>query len=232
MKSSENQISELKVDGTTFTGDNVADGFFTNIKNLKTKDLQLDDCHSCHSMTRDYNIIREICKAGLKIPSISIQQADELLRSLRPSVYDHWNISPSHFLNAGPAGILHFQFLMNSAINEIENTECDELNMAHACILYKGHSKDKTLASSYRTISTCPFLAKALDTYIRSLSVDDWQDGRSEVQFLGPGMGHDLAALLLTESVYHSINIDNKPVFALFLDARSAFDKTIREIMV
>ena len=122
--------------------------------------------------------------------------------------------------------------LLNTAIDSIENTTVDELNTAHACILYKGHQKDKTLASSYRNISTCPFLAKSLDSYIRSLSSEDWDRARSEAQFLGPGRSHDLAALLLSESISFSIHTNNKPLFALFLDARSAFDRTVREMLV
>ena len=118
------------------------------------------------------------------------------------------------------------------AIDDIENTTCEELNNAHACILYKGHSKDKTLAGSYRTISTCPFVAKSLDYYIRDISIDDWHAARAETQFLGPAMSHELGALLLTETINHSIKDNNQPVFCLFLDARSAFDLTIREIMI
>ena len=45
-------------------------------------------------------------------------------------------------------------------------------------------------------------------------------------------MSHELGALLLTETINHSIKDNNQPVFCLFLDARSAFDLTIREIMI
>ena len=41
-----------------------------------------------------------------------------------------------------------------------------------------------------------------------------------------------MGALLLSEVIQHSINITDKPVFALFLDARSAFDRALREILV
>ena len=105
------------------------------------------------------------------------------------------------------------------------------MNDAHASILYKGHSKDKTKASSYRTISTCPFLSKALDYYVREMSLPEWSEAQAETQFLGAGMSHELGALLLTESINHSIKDSKTPVFCLFLDARSAFDLTIREII-
>ena len=226
------KISELKVDDEVFPADFVGEGFFKHISKLKTKDPNISSCDSCPSLFEDYRMIKEICKSGLKIPKITFNETEKLLLSLRPSVTDHWNISAAHFLNAGHAGVTFFQFLLNTAINEIDYTECDEVNTAHAIILHKGHNKDKNASSSYRTISTCPLLAKALDSYVRSLSIDDWHNARSEVQFLGPGMSHELSALLLTETITHSINNNDQPVFALFLDARSAFDKTIKEIMI
>ena len=105
-------------------------------------------------------------------------------------------------------------------------------NTAHACILYKGHSKDKTSAKSYRTISTCPFIAKALDFYVRELSHSDWEAAQADTQYLGVNKSHKLGALLLTETISHSLNELNLPVFCLFLDARSAFDLTIRQLLI
>ena len=127
---------------------------------------------------------------------------------------------------------LFFRLLLNSAIENLETTTCEEINNAHACILYKGHSKDKTQASSYRTISTCPFISKALDFYVRELSLSDWSEAKPETQFLGINSSHELGALLLTEAINHSIKDNNSPVYCLFLDARSAFDLTVREIII
>ena len=156
--------------------------------------------------------------------------AEKLLHSLKPSVCVC--VSANHYINGGPIALKHFQLLVNLALSDVENTSVDEVNTAHACILFKGHQKDKSLASSYRTISTCPFIAKSCDSYISSLSVDDWHNARAEVQFLGPGMSHEMGALLLSEVIQHSINITDKPVFALFLYARSAFDRALQEILV
>lgn len=230
---SSSKISEIKAGDKTYTGNDVATGFYDNIKKLKTElDPATENCSSCESFKFDYKLIREICHIGDKIPSLNLIDAEKLLHSLKPSVCDHWNVSAAHYINGGPIALKHYQLLINTALEDIENTTCDEFNTAHACILYKGHQKDKTLASSYRTISTCPFVAKSCDTYIRSLSVEDWHNARADVQFLGPGMSHEMGALLLSEVIQHSININNKPVYALFLDARSAFDRTIREILV
>ena len=227
------KISEIKVGDKVYSDKDVATGFYHNIENLKTNlDPATENCSKCIGFKFDYKLITEICKAGEKIPPLSLIEAEKLLHSLKPSVCDHWSISANHYINGGPIALKHFQLLMNLAFDDIENTTIDEVNTAHACILFKGHKKDKSLASSYRTISSCPFIAKACDTYIRNLSVDDWHDARAEVQFLGPGMSHEMGALLLSEVIHHFLNVNNKPLYALFVDARSAFDRALREILV
>ena len=45
-------------------------------------------------------------------------------------------------------------------------------------------------------------------------------------------MSHELAALLLTETLQHSLNVSKLPVFALFLDAKSAFDRVLKDVLV
>ena len=226
------KISELKVNDKIYTGNNIADGFFDSVNNLKTMNPETKNCSDCESFKFDYKLIREISKAGDKIPPINLLRAESLLHSLKPSVCDHFYISALHYIHAGPSGIRQFQFLVNSAIDNIENTTVEELNNAHACILYKGHLKDKSLAASYRTISTCPFVAKALDYYIRELSHSEWAEAQADTQFLGANMSHELGALLITETISHSLSDLNLPVFCLFLDARSAFDLTVRELFV
>ena len=41
-----------------------------------------------------------------------------------------------------------------------------------------------------------------------------------------------LAALLLTETIQHSLNSTHLPLFAIFLDAKSAFDRVMKELLV
>ena len=79
---------------------------------------------------------------------------------------DLYSITASHFKNAGSAGYIHFNVLLNAFISNINNTNIEELNSVYALFLHKGHNKEKTLDSSYRTISTCPLIAKGLDIYI------------------------------------------------------------------
>ena len=101
-----------------------------------------------------------------------------------------------------------------------------------AKLLYKGHNKDKTSDRSWRTISNCPVLAKALDTHIGDLYCAGWMDSQAETQFQGAGRSHMLAALLLTETILISTQHHKQPLYSLFLDAKSCFDKILYQSVV
>ena len=75
-------------------------------------------------------------------------------------------------------------------------------------------------------------MAKSLDLYVRDLNLDAWNDDQADTQFQGEGSSHELAAILLTECIQHSLYSVKKPLFALYLDAESAFDVVLRELLV
>ena len=136
-----------------------------------------------------------------------------------------------HYLNAGQEGLTHYNLLLNAIVSDVNNANIEELNVAHGNIYYKGHKKDRSSDRSYRTISTCPFLAKSADCYLRDLYLDKWNDCQADTQYLGAGSSHELASLLVTEVIQHSQFTANKPVFLLALDAQSAFDRCLRQIL-
>ena len=84
-----------------------------------------------------------------------------------------------------------------------------------AVILYKGHGKNKESDRSYRTISTCPLLAKAMDMYVGGLYQCGWTEAQADTQFQGAGSSHELAALLLTECVQYSLFAAKRPLLHL-----------------
>lgn len=108
---------------------------------------------------------------------------------------------------------------MNTIIQDINYAGVSELNSIFAIILYKGNGKNKNDAKSYRTISTCPLVAKALDFHVRSLSIDAWNKSQALTQYQGNNMSHELAILLLTETIQFSLYSMKAPLYVLFLDA-------------
>ena len=230
-RSSQSQkLKLLQVGDNNYSDEKVADGFFHSISDLKT--LPDITATSFKRFSEDYRHIVNICKEGAtKIPKITLEVAEALLRKIRPGVSDIFSITAAHYINGGISAIRHFQFLINTLLETIELASMEELNKAHAVILHKGHKKPKNLSSSYRTISSCPFIAKAVDIYLGNLSKEDWRSCQAITQFQGSDMSHEMASLLLTCSIQDSLTL-NKPLFVLLLDAKSAFDLVLREILV
>ena len=213
----------LKVGDLVFEGEYVPDGFHYAIKKLKTKnDYSAIDPSYCE----DYGHILKICKTGKPIEQISRQTSLDILNQMKPNVSDFYSVTPAHYLNAGLIGCEHFFLLLTALIEDVNSTTIDEVNTTYACILFKGHKKDRTSARSYRTISTCPVIAKALDMYIRLLYIDEWNADQ------GPGRSHELAAVLLTECIQYSLKTSKLPLYTLYLDAKSAFDVVQKEAMI
>ena len=227
------KIQKLTVGNNTYVGDSVQDGFFHSISKLKSRDeAELNNSEQFQEFSSDYHNILELCKHGKRIPPITESMSFKLLQKMKPNVNDFFGITPNHYNYAGPAGWKHFHFLLSSLLQDVNNTSINEINVVHAIILFKGNSKDKTSDRSYRTISTCPVIAKALDLYIRDLFIDDWNLDKADTQFQGEGSSHELAALLLTEVIVHSLYNIKEPVFVIYLDAKSAFDVVLKELLI
>ena len=151
---------------------------------------------------------------------------------MKPTVNDFFSITSEHYINAGKEGLEHFNFLVNVIIEDVNNATLEELNACYALLLFKGHGKSRTMDTAYRTISTCPILAKALDLYIRDLHQGKWKSSQASTQYQGEGSCHDLAALLVTEIIQHSLYTLKEPAYMLFLDAQSAFDRVLPELLI
>ena len=226
------QIERLDVNGDVYTGNMVGDGFFHSMSSLKqcADDSIANDPNLKHHF-ENYEHILHICNKKVDIQEISFEEALSLLKRLRANVMDIYGITPLHYLNAGIEGIRHFQFLLNIFIQNVNNSTVSELNTALGMILYKGHQRDKNSDRSYRNISTCPLVAKGLDLHLRDQFQSAWNDVTADTQYQRNGSSHELASLLVTETIQFSLNVNDKPMYLLLLDAQSAFDRCLRQIL-
>ena len=130
-----------------------------------------------------------------------------------------------------PTGLTlkHYSALLNLFISNVNLTSVKELNSAWAVMLHKGHSKPRSHCRSWRCISTCPLVAKALDLYVADLHQDNWASAAAPNQFMRKGSNHELAALLLTEAVCYATLTLGITLWVLFLDKQSAFDMVLKE---
>ena len=226
LKSSDTvQVPYIKVGEKTYEGNRVIDGLFESISRLKTSDPhQVASSPYYNSLMQDYNIIRFLCSKKIDLPAITLKRSTAILHKIKPKVMDLFSVTAYHYIHAGIAGHVHFNLLLNAFITDVNNNTLVELNTVLALLLYKGHKKDRTLDSSYRTISTCPLIAKGLDIYVRELAIEKWNGMQAATQYQGEGSNHELAAILVTEAIQHSKFVTKRPIFLLFLDAKSAFD--------
>jgi hypothetical protein len=232
-RSKAGKINKLTVGNKVYVGDSVRDGFYDSISELKSRDSNsLNASKQFNDFSLDYQNILEVCKHGSPIPPISENDSFNLLQKMKPNVSDFYGVTVNHYNYAGPAGWLHFHLLLNCLVADVNNTSIAEINIVYACILFKGHGKEKTSDRSYRTISTCPVVAKALDLHIRDSNIISWNQNQASTQYQGEGSSHELAAVLLTETIQHSLYTLKLPVFVLYLDAQSAFDVVLSELLV
>ena len=226
-------INRLNVGDKVYEEENVADGFFDSISTLKRMDPStLSNSPSYSAMVQEYYNILNIVKQNSEIPPISREMTADILKAIKPSVNDFFSLTAAHYQHLGEAGLDHLQFLINAAISDLNHLSVDELNMVWACVLYKGHGKDRTCDRSYRTISTCPLVTKAIDLYLSNLYSKMWRKATADTQFQRPGCSHELAAVTLTEVINYSSKLSSRPTYVLYLDARSAFDLVLREFLV
>ena len=225
-------IQSLAVKAKVYEGDRVGDGFYDSMTSLKTCDMDAlrDDPQLSHHFS-NYQHILKICQAKQNIPQVSIKTAEKLLKRMKTHVTDIFGITSLHYIHAGEEGIRHYAELLNMFIADVNNVTLDELNTALGLILYKGHRKDKNSDRSYRTISTCPFIAKSLDLYARDLYQEQWDDCTASTQYQASGSSHELASLLVTELIQHSLYTADQPVYFLVLDAESAYDRCLRQVL-
>ena len=161
------------------------------------------------------------------IKPITEAESLQILQAMKANVNDFFSITPNHYLLAGPTGCRHFHLLLSAFLHDVNSTSIEEINATYACILFKGHGKPRTSARSYRTISTCPVVAKGLDLYIRKIHGKSWNIDQAPTQYQGEGSSHELAAILLTESISFSRHTLQQPTYVLYLDAKSAFDNCL-----
>ena len=65
-------LNKLFVGKDVFTGKDVGRGFFTSIKNLKSRDHNsLDSCPTFQDFITEHKHVLEICKQGEKIPQLT-----------------------------------------------------------------------------------------------------------------------------------------------------------------
>ena len=95
----------------TFHGNDVKNGFYASISELKKKDKSYDKKAKYFDYKDDYKNILDLCSNKRDLPNISVEDSNKILFKMKRSVTDLYDITPAHFINAGLAGLQHFNFI-------------------------------------------------------------------------------------------------------------------------
>ena len=107
----------------------VGDGYYESMKELKSCNLQsLSEDPLLSEQFSNYQHILRICESQNTLPEVSLTKAADLLRRLKPHVIDIHGMSSLHFINAGREGLLHFAYLLNCVIADVNNGKVEDLN--------------------------------------------------------------------------------------------------------
>ena len=85
-------------------------GFFESISELKTKTTVPEWNDTVNDFIEDYKNILDICQHKQDLPNISLEDSTKILRNMKKQVHDFFSITTTHFINAGGAGLEHFNF--------------------------------------------------------------------------------------------------------------------------
>ena len=174
LKPSNPTLDRLEAGGHVFHGDQVADGFFLAMSNIKIPSF--DTAKPSAEASLIFSTITSLCSRGAPIPEVSYAETLSLLKALNPHVLDIHSMSPTHYLAAGSAGVSHFQALLNLLVKNVNLSTIEEFNAVWAVMLHKGGSKPRHLAQSWHCISTCPLVAKAMDLHVYGLHKQQWDE--------------------------------------------------------
>ena len=101
------QIQMLKVGTKEYHGEDVKNGFFQSISDLKTREIEAGN-ETLSDQMDDYRNILDICKMKRDLPNISLIDSTNILREMKANVNDIYCVTTLHYINAG-----NFNFLLN-----------------------------------------------------------------------------------------------------------------------
>ena len=102
-----------------YLGEEVADGFYESLLNLKTLNKSSLESPDYVDFAAEFENIIEICKNGEKIPPLTEDKSREILMKIKPDVMDLCSMTANHYINAGEPGFRHFQLMLSALISDI-----------------------------------------------------------------------------------------------------------------
>ena len=216
-------VSELNANGQVYKTDSeMLNGWRDHFKTLATPDEngEFDKKYS-QMVSEELPVIAEICKYS-PVPVISKEQVQKAIKTLNTGKSpDMYGVTAEHFLNGGEAAVQATTNILNSMFQFGKVTEALRVGALTPVYKRKGSCTD---AKNYRGITVLRVITKILETVLRD-QIQPYVDQHQNILQRGfTKHSSPMNCSLIMEEDFRDRKDRGQPVFAAFLDVKSAFD--------
>ena len=151
-----------------------------------------------------YEAILQRCLESTPIPEVNYETEHNFPSKLKPHITDY-SSDPNALSCHCCVGINCFKELLNLLIRNVALGNLLEINSVWSYMLYKDRSRPCDLGNSWRTISSCPLVSKAMDMYVITFHKPQWYASCAPTQYMKPSSSHEVAAVFLTKVILHTV---------------------------
>ena len=223
-------ISDLNVGNEHFEGDALIEGWFLHFKNLATPtdcpDFNEQFLNLCKD---DYRFIKHYTSACER-KTVTVSLVKRALKHIhKGKSEDCFGLSVENLCYASDSFIEFIVMLINQIFEYQKIPEMLKTGLLTPIYKNKGDGKD---SKNYRGITVLPILLKVIEFILREDLKEVALPVQSQLQRGFTENSSPLNAAFLVEEFYRESKNLNKPVYIAFLDAKSAFDVVVREILM
>ena len=216
-------VNKLNANGQVYKTDSeMLNGWRAHFKTLATPDEngEFDKKYS-QMVSEELPVIAEICKDS-PVPVISKEQVQKAIKTLNTGkAPDMYGVTAEHFLNGGEAAVQATTNIVNSMFQFGKVTEALKVGALTPVYKKKGSCTD---AKNYRGITVLPVITKILEIVLRD-QIQPYVDQHQNILQRGfTKHSSPMNCSLIMEEVVRDRKDRGQPVFAAFLDVKSAFD--------
>ncbi|CAC5420234.1 unnamed protein product [Mytilus coruscus] len=223
-------INDLHVSDKTYENEEVINGWHNHFKTL-AEPIQNSTYDSKHQKLCDvdYQVIKYLCNQAS--PRIVIKsELIEAIKSINTGKSeDIFGLSIEHILNAGDDFTDFLLYLVNIIIHDKLIPEIIKLGLLSPIFKNKGSKND---CKNYRGIVVLPILCKIIEYIARIDFRPILLEKQSPLQRGFTPNTSPLNAAIIFEEIYREYTDCNSPFYIALLDAKSAFDVVIINMLM
>ena len=215
-------VNELSADGEIHkTDDAILTGWRNHFKALATPSNDVTDLKYSKLVKEEIPVIMEMCKDS-PAPTISTELVEKAAKSLkRGKAADFFRVTAEHFENGGKALIDVTTETVNSLFRFGKVTEALKIGALTPVFKKKGSS---TEAKNYRGITVLPVITKIKESVLKNLIQPQIEERQNSLQRGFTKHSSPMNCSLIMEEVIRDRRDRGQPLYAAFLDVKSAFD--------